>query len=1194
MAKRMMKSGSLAAAVTLLLTSLAPVASAAPKEETPAPAFEISDVASQIEFGEFNRLPVVEPGVVGELSSERGTMLATGAEDGSALVRLSVFAADQEVVVSTAGAPVLQASARSEASTTVLMPVNDGRIPVSATNGADVRVEVLASFGKDVKTPGATVALQEAVKRADSVNGFGMVSLSPQKQAVSVVGIGGVPSTNVRAVYVTANVDLKKSGTVTISGQNLPLPAGKSIVTTVATVDDRGQVHASADASGDIRLDVSGWIVGAEQNMSAANTAGSFVPATSSRWQHVAASPDATQQIAVDGHQGRIQSIALVSVESSDAESRAFVNVGSESSGRSRGVLVDPVRGALPQIELVETTSDSAPVSVRGADAKIGLLPLGDIAGTTTEYSSAIELSIEAPEVADLGVDGEIVLSGSINSDAPVDKVELYGNETFIGTASVSYSSNGATWTFRTAAPTSGLAEFRAVAVSRDGSKATAEAEVDVSLPAENTTVVDPDAVVLDTKTIDSYGNGEFILNEAPDFDPGSVLVAGVSEKTPEGALRKVTSIQQTTAGWKLETDQAALTEVFLQAQNESSMPAFTKGAEVLSPSDDQGFEVVDDGLPNVQLIADETAPAPARASAQRASDSLVAPAAEAVFGAGLKLEGGIDHAFTKEYKKDLSWASATSKAKVKDEVKAEGGLSFSAGFEASLGLETALEIDVRWNWGIPNPDLTYFKSVFKGGLQAEYEVSASGTWEESIDYEIAKVKAPGLTVLIGPVPVVFVPGATLSAVGELGAELSVAYGDGINPEFEYGVEYKDRIWQPVNSQTQGQPEEPKQCVGWGSKISSSGNVSGRAGLELAADVKVFGIAGPEVGVSGMGETELEVEYSGEKETIEGQLNRALVIGADLSVDAKFKVLGFEIGDVWSMLGIERKFEVSEDASLQLDFCQDEESPSEPDEEEPSVSTLSGIVSDAATNELIGGAVVSVVDGEGEEHSVTSAANGTYSLDIAYGRVAVTAKADGYIDYSRTVNVGEGAKQSHDIQMSRELANTQYRAVLTWGAEPADLDSHLVGSSEQGSYHVYFNEDEAYDDNFEKIIAELDVDDVTSFGPETTTFDVSPSGNYSFFVHNFSGSPNLAGSGAHITLYRGDMKIGDYDVPSGGEEEYWNVFQIQNGQLKVLNNLSESPLMGDGQARMSRSVESYGIDASLADEVRRETESRNK
>jgi len=53
------------------------------------------------------------------------------------------------------------------------------------------------------------------------------------------------------------------------------------------------------------------------------------------------------------------------------------------------------------------------------------------------------------------------------------------------------------------------------------------------------------------------------------------------------------------------------------------------------------------------------------------------------------------------------------------------------------------------------------------------------------------------------------------------------------------------------------------------------------------------------------------------------------------------------------------------------------------------------------------------------------------------------------------------------------------RFVLTWGYLPKDLDSHLFTPNEQ---HIYFAQKAPY-----LAGANLDVDDTTSYGPETTT-----------------------------------------------------------------------------------------------------------
>ncbi|MBQ9460470.1 MAG: S-layer homology domain-containing protein, partial [Clostridia bacterium] len=81
------------------------------------------------------------------------------------------------------------------------------------------------------------------------------------------------------------------------------------------------------------------------------------------------------------------------------------------------------------------------------------------------------------------------------------------------------------------------------------------------------------------------------------------------------------------------------------------------------------------------------------------------------------------------------------------------------------------------------------------------------------------------------------------------------------------------------------------------------------------------------------------------------------------------------------------------------------------------------------------------------------------------------------------------------------------RIVLTWGATPSDLDSHLVGlrSDMQERFHVYYRDKIAYKIGFmSKFAAELDYDDTTSFGPEITTIYSLTPGEYYFYVHDYS------------------------------------------------------------------------------------------
>lgn len=134
------------------------------------------------------------------------------------------------------------------------------------------------------------------------------------------------------------------------------------------------------------------------------------------------------------------------------------------------------------------------------------------------------------------------------------------------------------------------------------------------------------------------------------------------------------------------------------------------------------------------------------------------------------------------------------------------------------------------------------------------------------------------------------------------------------------------------------------------------------------------------------------------------------------------------------------------------------------------------------------------------------------------------------------------------------------RFVLEWGSTPRDLDSHLVGPGVGGNrFHVYFgnmlyNEAGEYDSVREDLIAELDYDDVTSFGPEVTTLylDRAAEGTYYFYVHDYTNgrsaeSTEMGRSGARVKVYWGERTtpIGEYYIDYGAAGTIWNVCKIR-------------------------------------------------
>ena len=124
------------------------------------------------------------------------------------------------------------------------------------------------------------------------------------------------------------------------------------------------------------------------------------------------------------------------------------------------------------------------------------------------------------------------------------------------------------------------------------------------------------------------------------------------------------------------------------------------------------------------------------------------------------------------------------------------------------------------------------------------------------------------------------------------------------------------------------------------------------------------------------------------------------------------------------------------------------------------------------------------------------------------------------------------------------------RIVLNWGAQPLDLDSHLVYP---GS-HVYFKAMTGTD-------ALLDVDDISSYGPETITIARKHAGvRYVYAVHDYSDRDNpttaLSQSGAIVFVYIGKTLIKTYYIPKNSIGNLWTVFAVtESGEFQTFNSI---------------------------------------
>ncbi len=207
--------------------------------------------------------------------------------------------------------------------------------------------------------------------------------------------------------------------------------------------------------------------------------------------------------------------------------------------------------------------------------------------------------------------------------------------------------------------------------------------------------------------------------------------------------------------------------------------------------------------------------------------------------------------------------------------------------------------------------------------------------------------------------------------------------------------------------------------------------------------------------------------------------------------------------------------------------------------------------------------------------TVTTNSSGVASLsNLPSGPVSVGVVANGYVAASQSATLSCTSTNTVTVALSPStgtgsLASGEFRVILTWGQNPDDLDSHLTGPAADGTrWHVYFSSKTGGD------MCGLDVDDVSSYGPETITCPRTGStsttlrpGVYRYSVHHYAGTSNIGTSGANVRLEFGNGTVYNYTPPSNvsytGSKDVWTVFELtvnSNGSVSVapVNTISNS------------------------------------
>jgi outer membrane protein assembly factor BamB len=229
---------------------------------------------------------------------------------------------------------------------------------------------------------------------------------------------------------------------------------------------------------------------------------------------------------------------------------------------------------------------------------------------------------------------------------------------------------------------------------------------------------------------------------------------------------------------------------------------------------------------------------------------------------------------------------------------------------------------------------------------------------------------------------------------------------------------------------------------------------------------------------------------------------------------------------------------------------------------------IGGTISDATTANGVPDAAVRLRPGINQRAGnplveVQTTATGAYTFAaLSGGNYTAEVVKSGYITgYFTVVCLGGQTRNNQDGVISPTLTAGQTRVVLTWGATPSDLDSHMtVPDSQGGRLHLYYVTRQSTD-----LSVELDVDQLDGYGPETFTLHRMDAGQvYRYAINDFTNkwsnsSRAMSQSGATVRIYQSQGLIQTFNIPTNQVGVWWTVFEIRDGTITPINTITNTP-----------------------------------